>query len=68
MNDGTNEFNIILSGECYIQISSMDESLDADNIDISIHVQWTAMKYMIQFLNLLYIIKFRLRMEFSNAK
>lgn len=34
-NDGTNEFNISLSGECYIQISSLNEVLDADDIDIS---------------------------------
>ena len=34
-NDGTNEFNISLKGECYIQISSLDEILDADDIDIS---------------------------------
>ena len=34
-NDGTNEFNISLTGECYIQISSLNEVLDADDIDIS---------------------------------
>lgn len=34
-NDGTNEFNISLTGECYIQISSLDEALDADGINIS---------------------------------
>ena len=34
-NDGTNEFNISLKGECYIQISSLEEELDADDIDIS---------------------------------
>ena len=34
-NDGTNEFNISLTGECYIQISSLDEVLDADDINIS---------------------------------
>ena len=34
-NDGTNEFNISLKGECYIQISSLNEVLDADDIDIS---------------------------------
>lgn len=34
-NDGTNEFNISLKGECYIQISSLNEVLDADEIDIS---------------------------------
>ena len=34
-NDGTNEFNISLKGECYIQISSLSEVLDADDIDIS---------------------------------
>ena len=34
-NDGTNEFNISLTGECYIQISSLNEVLDADDLDIS---------------------------------
>ena len=34
-NDGTNEFNISLTGECYIQISSLNEVLDVDDIDIS---------------------------------
>ena len=34
-NDGTNEFNISLTGECYIQISSLNEVLDADDINIS---------------------------------
>ena len=34
-NDGTNEFNISLTGECYIQISSVNEGLDADDINIS---------------------------------
>ena len=34
-NDGSNEFNISLTGECYIQISSLNEVLDADDIDIS---------------------------------
>lgn len=34
-NDGTNEFNISLTGECYIQISSLNELFDADDIDIS---------------------------------
>ena len=34
-NDGTNEFNVSLKGECYIQISSLNEELDADDIDIS---------------------------------
>ena len=34
-NDGTNEFNISLKGECYIQISSLNEVLDADDINIS---------------------------------
>lgn len=34
-NDGSNEFNISLLGECYIEISSMDEELDADGIDIT---------------------------------
>ena len=34
-NDGTNEFNISLKGECYIQIYSLNEVLDADDINIS---------------------------------
>lgn len=34
-NDETNEFNISLKGECYIQISSLYEELDVDDIDIS---------------------------------
>ena len=34
-NDGTNEFNMSLTGECYIQISSLNEVLDADDIDIN---------------------------------
>ena len=34
-NDGTNEFNISLTGECCIQISSLNEVLDADDINIS---------------------------------
>ena len=44
-NNGSNEFTVSLLGECYIQISSLEEELDADDINISYKCSMNSEEY-----------------------